>query len=582
MTSGGDELAYYAAAPGLERGSRSPGGAWGNTPFTVSNYGSLGVGAGYNGDALGLYVDFPSDTGITGFPYSGAATSSARCAPVHPPPPTGKRLSASEVGCDLFYPDLPYAVFRCTADVGDASGRSPLLHPSGAVRFTVDAGGGGSFGGARTASCQLAASQTGGNTSFCSVPYNPPAHGIPIGSQPPITVTYAGDATFGDSSAKPRSLFAVCPPILTARDTPRAVVGGPPVPPASGPLPTPPCGEKALKTFDQNSQNCSQAADPLGRTAPEVRPAVAFNPAVQLNVSEDSWGMSVAKVSAIPTRGLITCVGALSYGVGATAEVAGTNNVLAAQSATGAVMIVTGAETPIPVVNLTVAGAGAILEIAAAAQLIAANTIAKPLQSLGSTLVNDPPDRRFRSIPTLAHVRAIPLAAHSPTALRDLVQFKLASQRFQAAGRAMTIAVNRAGGAKAAHNRRWEGRQMRAALGFRTIVISQLKTLMRLQPRLKREVAAVTRVLKPVTAKQLAAAKARVRKRLPAATARLLKAFGITQATLRANLAHAVVGKAVPQGLQISPYLTSTMGVGIAVVQFYARVPQIKTEAALK
>jgi hypothetical protein len=86
VTSGADLIAYYPAAPGLERASRLPGGAWTDTPFEVNNFGTIAVGVGYNGDALGLFVDYPSDTGITGFPYSGTATSSATCAAPNPNP----------------------------------------------------------------------------------------------------------------------------------------------------------------------------------------------------------------------------------------------------------------------------------------------------------------------------------------------------------------------------------------------------------------------------------------------------------------------------------------------------------------
>jgi hypothetical protein len=94
VTSGSDLIVYYSAPPGLERASRLPGGTWTNTPFEVANFGTLAVGAGYNGDALGLFVDFPpsSDAGITGFPYSGAATSSATCgSPTQAPRRTSHR-----------------------------------------------------------------------------------------------------------------------------------------------------------------------------------------------------------------------------------------------------------------------------------------------------------------------------------------------------------------------------------------------------------------------------------------------------------------------------------------------------------
>jgi hypothetical protein len=244
-------------------------------------------------------------------------------------------------------------------------------------------------------------------------------------------------------------------------------------------------------------------------------------------------------------------------------------------------MIVGGSAAPTPGAKVSIAGAGAILVAAAGVQSVAAETIATPMQSLGKSLILDPPDRHFRSIPVIARVPSIPLAAHAPAVLRDLTNFALASKRLQLTERAMQSAVNRAGGAKAAHNRRWQGRQIRAALGFGRIAVAQLKKLVALQPQLAREVQKVAAAIKPLTAAQIAAAK-RSHHRLSAATARLLKAYGVTPAILRADIGRAVAGAPIPQGLQVSPFLNGTMRMGIAVIELYARVPQIKSEAALR
>jgi hypothetical protein len=91
ITTGSDEVVYYVASPGLQRASLVPGGVWTNTPFEVSNYGTLAVGTGFGGEAFGLFVDFPGDTGITGFPYCEFIESpSGTCAAaiVNSPPPT--------------------------------------------------------------------------------------------------------------------------------------------------------------------------------------------------------------------------------------------------------------------------------------------------------------------------------------------------------------------------------------------------------------------------------------------------------------------------------------------------------------
>jgi hypothetical protein len=124
-----------------------------------------------------------------------------------PPPPTGSRKSATQVDCYDTNPGAPDDYFQCTADVGDASSLSPAMVPGGSVQFAVNAGGGGGFQG--SSACGLAPSQTGGPDAFCSVNYVPPAGGIAIGSQPPITATYSGSSVFASSSGQPQTLQAI-------------------------------------------------------------------------------------------------------------------------------------------------------------------------------------------------------------------------------------------------------------------------------------------------------------------------------------------------------------------------------------
>lgn len=111
--------------------------------------------------------------------------------------------TAMVIGCNQEMPDTPLAYFECTVEVSNASTTEPLPTPSGVVSFTVNPGGGGGFRGANA--CSLKASEIGGNSAFCSVRYWPPAEGIPIGSQPPISGSYPGNSTFGPSSAQPSS-----------------------------------------------------------------------------------------------------------------------------------------------------------------------------------------------------------------------------------------------------------------------------------------------------------------------------------------------------------------------------------------
>jgi hypothetical protein len=157
---------------------------------------------------------------------------------------TGTRLrpSATQVNCNGFNPDTPNAYFQCTAQVGDASGNAQSQTPSGTVSFSINPGGGGGFRG--SGSCTLAPSQSG-PTSFCAVNYVPPAGGVPIGSQPPLTASYSGDSVFAPSSAQPQSGVATGPPPPTTPPVspPTELVNGCPVPTTpvdSVSTPTPP------------------------------------------------------------------------------------------------------------------------------------------------------------------------------------------------------------------------------------------------------------------------------------------------------------------------------------------------------
>jgi hypothetical protein len=126
-----------------------------------------------------------------------------------------KRKSAIQVNCNSFAPDAPGEYFQCTAQVGDASGRSPAVRPTGSVAFALSSGAGGGFQGAST--CALVASQTGGPTSFCAVNYVPPLPGwIPIGSQPAISAAYSGDSVFTPSSGQPQNPISTQNPLSPA------------------------------------------------------------------------------------------------------------------------------------------------------------------------------------------------------------------------------------------------------------------------------------------------------------------------------------------------------------------------------
>ncbi len=230
ITSGHDEVAYYPGPdPGLDRSSRSPGGSWTTTPFTPPpNYGTLAAGAGYNGDALGAFVDYPNDTGITGFPYSGAAAASGACSSSV----NGKHPTATSVKCDL---SVSTNTDTCTATVGD-SGAPPRTTPTGSVSFTSVGGGVFTAG----SSCTLSPTPSSPGVASCSVQFIPPAGGLPA-----ITGTYGGDSSHAGSSGstqpgagrrRPTGTSVMCNlDTLTATDTCTAQVGDGGAPPRSTP-----------------------------------------------------------------------------------------------------------------------------------------------------------------------------------------------------------------------------------------------------------------------------------------------------------------------------------------------------------
>jgi hypothetical protein len=100
----------------------------------------------------------------------------------------GKRKSAVEVTCTINVDGSKPST--CTAQVGDATGGSPVEVPTGSVKFSTTLG---SFLGGDT--CTLAHSSSG-NTSFCVVEYAPPPGVSIIETELPIKAAYAGDSNF--------------------------------------------------------------------------------------------------------------------------------------------------------------------------------------------------------------------------------------------------------------------------------------------------------------------------------------------------------------------------------------------------
>jgi hypothetical protein len=226
VTSGSDQLAYYPGAGGLARSSRSPGGSWTTDTYAVANFGTFAIGSGYNGQALGTFVDYPDDTAITGLPYSGAATPAATCAGPNSRPVDVRHPTATQLSCG--YHPLT-AIDTCTAIVRDTA--SAPSTPTGAVRLIAGGGiaGNGVFASGDT--CQLTGSGPPG-TAACSVEYIPPTFGLTK-----LQADYAGDAGHSPSTTgAPPATAKACPKSKGKTATCADPGGAPGVCKAPGPI----------------------------------------------------------------------------------------------------------------------------------------------------------------------------------------------------------------------------------------------------------------------------------------------------------------------------------------------------------
>jgi hypothetical protein len=95
VTSGSEQLAFYAGTA-FDIGSRAPNGKWSTEHHSVGNFGTVAFGAGYRGEALTVFVDFPEDTAVKGISYSGPAKPQATCTS-GPAPSLGSRVIAGRV-----------------------------------------------------------------------------------------------------------------------------------------------------------------------------------------------------------------------------------------------------------------------------------------------------------------------------------------------------------------------------------------------------------------------------------------------------------------------------------------------------
>lgn len=144
-------------------------------------------------------------------------------------PQGGERPSAALVVCNR---DMTVssdgAVLSCTAQVTDASAQPGSTAPTGEVTWTAEAGA------LTTTTCSLGTGS--GSTASCAVSLRAGAGEIPIGSAPPVTASYAGDAVFAPSDGTPQLGGG-------GGEYTESDLAGPGCNPASVPQPTVDCGD---------------------------------------------------------------------------------------------------------------------------------------------------------------------------------------------------------------------------------------------------------------------------------------------------------------------------------------------------
>ena len=199
----------------------------------------------------------------------------------------------------------------------------------------------------------------------------------------------------------------------------------------------------------------------------------------------------------------------------------------------------------------------------------------------GNKIMSDPPDPAFTSLPVVASVRKPLVPARSGRFVANMSAYIYASRQVVAYSNAMASAIDKAGGARAAGNLTWVGRQTRAAIAFARAEAAALTRLRTLQARVAIDLAAATRGVKPLTAAQIARARAQWAKPVPTATVRLLSSYGLSVSTMRANLAKVRPGARVSRTLVLSPYVTALVNFEIAVLTLYPKNSQIIADAAL-
>jgi hypothetical protein len=551
-----------SASGSLSGSASSSGGTFASISGSVSGD-SVRIVTTYNSFDPGYVATFTGTVSADGTTMSGDWESNQSQSGTWTASLTSSlRTSATLVNCNLWLDTGAPPFFDCTASVSDASSDSPPAIPTGTVQWALTTPGQGSFPYGATCTLQPQADTA---VSDCSVVYVPPASGIPPGSQPPIAAGYSGDSALASSTGVPSALLqGSTDPLPTSQDMQVADLT------ADLCMMTPSApGDKASAAGDGSGpvpgNDGSGRVEFLTLQPNQYSPTAGF-----LETAATALGNGTAHVVNI----LPTCIGGLTYLAGS----------------------VTSALTPEPngtVQKLEVAG-GAIGSLFGGPEIGAGTlgvitvqyTVQKPigdgLASLGSYIMNDPPDAHFRTVARPAPVPAIKLPAGSGADARALFALRMDTARFVALKKAFITSIDRIGGAKRAHNRRFTGVQQRAALRYDRQAVTELRDVLKLLPEVQAMTVRDLTSHGSLSLAQFRAAQARLRRHgFTRSEKKLLRELGLNPARVLAAALALKPGTVFPATPQINPRLPELIKTGIGVLHLYRLDPQVIRQAAL-
>lgn len=510
--------------------------------------GSWSSNAGQNGTWTATRTEGPPMASPTPGSTATAGPSSTPTATTTPSP-DGRRKSAALVGCNKQLLLGGPSTFVCSAMIADASGKPPLVTPTGTITFALDTGAPGSFAGAARGTCTLQ-QVTAGAAASCSVTYTP-GREITSGIQPAMTAFYSGDAAVAPTSGRPTARLAT----------------------VSGQIFDPQTIYIATRVADA----CSSAAKaPKAKkrwtgipvaSAAFTLPYYAFRPdstAVDKALTLGANGTAFV-INLVPY-----CVGGASWATGKVVTGLGDDRIVMAELAAGAGSMALGFEP------------GGVLIPIGGAQYFAGKTVGPGLTYAGDVVIKDPPDKRFRTVARPEPVPKVKLPGMGAAGKRVLALHAHLA-RATAYANALATAVNRAATARKAKDRGSVGKQSRAILSFARGVVRELSAAVAGIDAAETAVDTALAKRVPLTQAQLTRAKKKIADDgLPKPVAKALRQLGVPAKRVERAVAGLTLETSVPAGLQLGSLLPTALRLEIAKFQLIARIPDLRKDARLR